>query len=105
MITEQFKCGDRYKMIKIKNLSEVKSNKGDWIEREIVRDGAPYHVVVIPKAIIDEVLDCCQTYAHDNSFEDKPIRDENVDWILSIIAKATQERNGITLYEVESDRK
>ena len=88
-------------MIKIKTLSEVKSSKGDWIEREIVREGNPFKVVVIPKQIIDEVLDCVHTYAQDNSFEDKPLHDENVDWILSIIAKATQEENGITLYEVE----
>lgn len=88
-------------MIKIKALSEVKSKTGDWIEREIVKEGKPYHVVVVPKEIIDEVLDCVHTYAQDNGFEDKPLHDENVDWILSIIAKATQERNGITLYEVE----
>lgn len=88
-------------MMKVKSLNEIQIVKGDWVEREIVRDGKSFKVVVIPKQIIEEVLDCVHSYAQDNNFEDNPVHDENVDWILSIIAKATQERNGITLYEVE----
>ena len=89
-------------MIKLDKLQEVPSKDGDWVSREIVKEGNPFHVVVIPKAIIEEVIDCCQSYAKDSGFSDSEAHDENVDWILGIIAKATQERNGITLYEVKS---